>query len=296
MTATPSHPRFFQPRRFAFWLLVMFVANGAYITGGMVLTGLRIVPVATLVGIGTWTLFALPLLWFFRRLGILHQHGWSGLALAFAWGGLGAIYLALPANQAVFGLCAKLVSPEFCVKWGPALAGPINEESLKLIGVALLMLIVRGRIRSIAAVMALGALTGLGFQIVEDLVYTINEAARYSSPDELVPVLRMFFLRGVISGLWSHAAYTAVAAFGIGWFVARPERPLATRLLVVAAAFAAAWGLHFCWNAPLFVSESTPLPLMLLLLLAKGLLVVLVALALWRFARREAAAAPSPTS
>jgi len=48
----------------------------------------------------------------------------------------------ISANTALIDLIAKLGSPALADDWGPALAGPTNEETLKALGVLLLALIV----------------------------------------------------------------------------------------------------------------------------------------------------------
>ena len=169
-TAIPAmDPSFWQPRRAAFWLLAAFLAYGAWFTVAAFTPGFRTVPTTMVAGVIGWTLFTLPILGFFRKIGAFRLHPPAGFALAFAWGGLAAVFMAIPANQAVFGFCAKLVSTEFCATWGPAMAGPTNEEPLKLLGVALIVLMVRERFQSVLSVMVLGAMAGLGFQVVEDL-------------------------------------------------------------------------------------------------------------------------------
>jgi RsiW-degrading membrane proteinase PrsW (M82 family) len=286
-TATGRMDVFFQPRRAAFWLLLGFLACGVHATGMMIYSGLRVVPIATLLGVGLWTLYTLPILLFLRSLDIFEQHPRSGFVLAFAWGGLAAIFLAVPANGAVFSLSSKLVSPEFGVAWGAAMAGPTHEEPLKLLGVILLVLVARNQFRTILSVMALGAVTGLGFQVVEDLSYTINGAVNYWSTDQIAPVINMLVVRGVICGLWSHTAYTAVASFGIGYFVARPHAPLAQRLLVAAGALLLAWGMHFFWNSPLLSATLAHGPLIIAYFPLKGAPVIISLLLFWRVAQRE---------
>lgn len=279
----------FQPRQPAFWLFALLLAGGLYIAGMTVRSGFMVMPVAATLGLLVWALYTLPLLGLMRWLGVFRGQAAAPLVLAFAWGGLGAVYLAVPANQAVFSLAAKLVSPEFSHAWGAALAGPSDEEPLKLIGVVLLLLIAPGRFRSLSSIMALGALVGLGFQVVEDYFYTINGALIHPTTNQLEPVIQNLIVRGVLCGLWSHAAYSSVAAFGVGYFVARPDAPLARRVLVAAGALAAAWAMHGFWNSPLLASLMAGGWFFLYLPL-KGLPVVIAAALLWRVARRESAA------
>jgi RsiW-degrading membrane proteinase PrsW (M82 family) len=208
--------------------------------------------------------------------------------MAFAWGGLGAVYLALTANQAFFGILAKSFGPDFLQVWGAGIVGPTDEEPLKLIGVVLLVLIAPARFRSISAVMALGFLVGLGFQVVEDFFYTATGAMNHPNANQWEPVTQMLLVRGLLCGLWSHAAYTAVASFGVGYFVAHPEVSLPKRILVAVVAFIVAWAMHGFWNSPLLSSVLTG-NLILLYFPIKGLPVVLAAWLLWRVALREQA-------
>jgi RsiW-degrading membrane proteinase PrsW (M82 family) len=275
-----------QPRQPAFWLYCLLLLGGLHTVALMAIGGFTVMPLSTGLGLLVWTLYTLPPLGLFRKLGVFRGHIAAPFIMAFAWGGLGAVYLAVPANQAIFGLAAKLVSPEFSHAWGAAIAGPTNEEPLKLLGVVLLLLIAPGRFRTISSVMALGALVGLGFQVVEDYFYTINGALIHPSTNQVVPVVQNLIVRGILCGIWSHAAYSAVAAFGVGYFVARPETPLARRVWVAAGSLGGAWAMHSFWNSPLLASLMSG-GWFFLYLPIKGLPVVLSAILLWRVARRD---------
>ncbi len=288
-SASSSALPLFQPRQPAFWLYVLLLVGGLHTAGMMALGGFTVMPLSTGLGLLVWTLYTLPPLWLFRKLGLFRGQPATPFVMAFAWGGLGAVYLAVPANQAIFGLAAKLVSPEFSHAWGAAIAGPSDEEPLKLLGVVLLLLIAPGRFRTIPSIMALGALVGLGFQVVEDYFYTVNAALGHPSANQIEPVVQNLIVRGILCGLWSHAAYSAVAAFGVGYFVAHPEAPFARRLLVAAGSLGAAWAMHGFWNSPLLASLMGGTWFFLYLPL-KGLPVVLSAIILWRVARQESAA------
>ena len=126
----------------------------------------------------------------------------------------------------------------------------------------------------------------LGFQIVEDFYYTINGAMNHPNANQIEPVAQMMFVRGVLCGLWSHAAYTAVASFGIGNFVVRRDTPLAQRFFIAAAALIFAWSLHAFWNSP-FLSKLTEGTLIFFYFPLKGLPVLLAALLIWRMVSRE---------
>ncbi|WLQ40881.1 PrsW family intramembrane metalloprotease [Streptomyces laculatispora] len=279
---------FFQPRRAAFWLFVFFLVNGVFSMVSNFYVGYRVVPTAVVLATLVWALYALPFLLFFRSLDLFEQHPPLGFAMAFAWGGFAACYLAIPVNSAVESLSAKLFGPEFTKDWGPALAGPINEEILKLLGIVVLVMIARTQFRTILSVVVLGAMIGLGFQIVEDLLYSVNTAIQFPYTDQVVPVGLMFLVRGVFSGIWSHALYTSVAAFGIGYFITRRHKPLVQRTAVAVGAFALAWFLHFFWNSPWLQNiGGGGVGGVLVLSLLKGIPVLAVGYLLWRFAGHE---------
>ncbi|MED7948637.1 PrsW family intramembrane metalloprotease [Streptomyces sp. BE303] len=279
---------FFQPRRAAFWLYVFFLANGVFSMVSNFTLGFRIVPAAVVFATLLWTLYAVPFLLFFRSLDLFEQHPPLGFAMAFGWGGFAACYLALPVNSAVQSLSAKLFGPQFTAEWGPALAGPINEELLKLLGVVVLIMIARTQFRTILSVVAVGAMIGLGFQIVEDLLYSVNTAIQFPYANQIAPVGLMFLVRGVITGIWSHALYTSVAAFGIGYFVTRRHEPLVRRTAVAVGAFALAWSMHFFWNSPWLQDiGGGGVGGIVVLSLVKGLPILAVGYLLWKLAGRE---------
>lgn len=279
---------FFQPHRAAFWLLAALLVSGFVYIANLFALGVRVVPVTALLGLLVWALYALAFVGVFRFFDLLEQHSPVALALAFAWGGLGAVRLAAPANAAIQSLAAKLVSPEFVATWGPALAGPITEEFTKLVGVLLLILVARTQFRTELSVLIVGAMVGLGFQVVENLSYTVRAALSFPLENQWLPVLLNLGTRGLLSGLWSHAAYTTVAAYGVAWYLRHTERSRGLRIGIAVLCFGLAWGMHFVWNAPLLEDRFGNGPLGLsLLLVTKGLPVLLATVLVWRAAMRE---------
>ncbi len=279
---------FFQPQRAAFWLLAALILNGLFYTVSMFSLGFRVVPVTALLGLLVWGGYTAAFVLFFRTLDLLEQHPPEAYVLAFAWGGLGAVYFAAPANIAIQSLCAKLVSPEFVAVWGPAIAGPITEEFLKLAGVILLVLIARNQFETYLSVLIVGAMAGLGFQVIENLSYTVNSAVNFPLENQVYPVLYHLLMRGLLSGLWSHAAYTTIASFGVAWFLLNPQRSMAARIGCALFYFALAWAMHFIWNSPLLEDRfDDGFVGIALLLVVKGIPVVIAAAFVWRAAARE---------
>lgn len=282
---------FLQPRRAAFWLLVFFLANGLYSVVQLCLVSYSVVPQAMLVSLLVWTAYALPFLLFLRQLDVFEQQSRTAFVLAFAWGGLGAVYLAIPANDAIFALASKLGSPEFTGAWGAAIAGPTTEEFLKTCGIVLLVLVARTQFLTPLSVVATGAMVGLGFQIVENMVYSTNAAVAAINDDQVSPVMSTVLVRGFLCGLWSHAVYSAVAAYGVAQFMFRRHQPLAWRIGWFLAFYSLAWGLHAAWNSPLLAPIQAMAPFgPLLFIFAKGLPVLLVGIWIWRMALAQQSA------
>jgi RsiW-degrading membrane proteinase PrsW (M82 family) len=277
-----------QPREPAFWLLVSLIAIGVLRIGSMVGEAFRLYPTGSLLAITLLTLYAIPFFVFVYRLDLFEREPVTMVAAAFAWGGLAATWLALPGNQAIFGLASKLGSPDFAGRWGPALAAPPVEETLKILGVVLLVLIARDQFDSPLDGMVYGALVGLGFQVVEDFVYCINAITLSGGDGEIGPVLGTFVVRALV-GLWSHATYTAIAGYGVGYVASRRDRKLADRLLVAAACFAVAYSAHFIWNSPLLTDAFGEGAGIVLGLVLKGIPVVVLLVVMYRLARRQEA-------
>ncbi|XVV12583.1 PrsW family intramembrane metalloprotease [Actinoplanes sp. CA-131856] len=275
---------FYQPRRAAFWLFVLFLINGVFAFATEVYGGVQVVPTTVFLALVVWGLYTTVPLWFFHRyLDLFTQHPALGFVLAFAWGGFAATYLARAANSALLSILAKTGGSDFANKWGAAIAGPTTEELLKVLGVILLVLIARTQFRTLLSVVSIGVLVGLGFQVIEDFDYTLSVAVAYPGPDEIAPVYQMLLARGVASGLWSHALFTSITALGVGYFVTRRNKPLSIRLLVAVGCFLLGYGFHFFWNSPLLpAADIFALPL-------RGLPLLLLGALLWRLAGREEA-------
>jgi protease PrsW len=182
---------------------------------------------------------------------------WSGAALA--WGGTAATGCALLANQGLTGLWAKGAGVGFAANWSASLTAPLNEEILKLCGVILVALAAPSVIRGPVDGMIIGALTGLGFQAVENVTYGLNAIVLTGATDPDRAVLNSFGLRVGMTGLGSHWTMTAVAGAGIGYFVlyARQRlgqtgslRPPRRGVLAACACLATAMGMHLLFDAP----------------------------------------------
>jgi RsiW-degrading membrane proteinase PrsW (M82 family) len=193
---------------------------------------------------------------------------WS--AAAVIWGATAATGAALSANEGLTGLWAKAAGVGFASNWSAALTAPVNEELLKVAGVALIALAAPRVIRVPVDGMIYGALAGLGFQVMENFTYALNTIPLTGATDPGVAVVVSTVVRVGLTGVGSHWTMTAVAGAGVGYLAARGLRGGALR---AAACLAVAMAMHLLFDAPG--------PSLAVLLKVLGNVVVVLAFYLW---------------
>jgi RsiW-degrading membrane proteinase PrsW (M82 family) len=169
------------------------------------------------------------------------QPSWV-LPAAMAWGvGVAALAAAPVNNRLLAALVAAAGEPA-----GHALAaragGPLVEETLKGLGLVLLLVLRPGALRTARDGAVLGALIGLGFELVENQHYLTLAAVQAGVPG----LVRGVWVRGILGGL-KHAVFTAITGAGLGW--ARQAAAPRARLFVPLGAFVAAVIQHGVWNS-----------------------------------------------
>jgi RsiW-degrading membrane proteinase PrsW (M82 family) len=267
----------------AFWVVMILLLLGAARMTQLAGRFFTAYPKATLTAVLLFALLAVPFWLFVSELDFLEREPTGLRVLAFAWGGLVATAVSIPGSAALDDLVAKLGSPHLAADWGAALAGPTVEETAKTLGVVAIVLIARAQVNSVLDGVVYGAMVGLGFQIVENIVYAIGAVAFAGQGDQVQPVVATFLLRGILAGIWSHTLFGALAGAGIGYLVVRRERAPAHRIGVAALAFLGAWAAHMLWNSPLLSDGlGNGAPAMLAGLLLKGLPPLLLILLLVR--------------
>ena len=231
----------------------------------------------TVISSGIWLAYAVVLLSLFispaRRAQIL------GLAvvLALAWGGLAATDFAARANGAV-GQIVVNSSATLDSGWANVYVAPIIEETLKMLGILLLVFLPGARRLGATAGMVLGALVAASFQVVENEVYTLQ--GMFDSPDSPGGALvEALFVRGVV-GVFSHVVYSAAIGAAIGWLIAGPRDQRLRRLGATIGVFVVMVLLHSWSNWTAREEEG----IMYLLTMGVGLIVLLATL---RFARSQ---------
>lgn len=113
------------------------------------------------------------------------------------------------------------------------------EETAKLTGVALVLWYIRSRMRGPLDGLVIGFFVGLGFEVVEDALYTFTTGVTGNIGIAVLQVIAR-----TISGFGLHNLWTAIAACGLAAFMLRGRRGAVLGL----GCFAIATVLHFLWD------------------------------------------------
>jgi len=241
------HGRFFQPRLPVFWLYVGIVGLTGIVAVGEQNLFREMSPSGWALSWVLVAVYAAPVALLVYVLDLYEREPIPLLVAAFAWGAVAATTLSAIGNAGWSMVVARLGGPELATRWSAAITAPIVEETLKGLGVVLIVLIVREEVDDRMDGFVYGALCGLGFAVVEDVFYFVAVFG-----GEVRGVLEGFFVRVIASGLYSHVLYTGLVGMAIGIVATRrDDRPLGTRLRSAFPFVAAAVIGHFLWNSPI---------------------------------------------
>ena len=192
-------------------------------------------------------LYAVPVFALVYLLDLYEREPISLVVAALVWGGVGATTLSILGNGGWGLVFLNVLGPEVMANWAAALTAPWVEEITKALAVVFIYLIARREVDDILDGFVYGAMAGLGFLLVEDVLYFMGTFGGTTEG-----ILTGFYLRVVASGLYGHVLYSGLAGMGIAYFVARRGHvPSARRYGVAIGLFLAAVLGHFIWNSPL---------------------------------------------
>ena len=126
------------------------------------------------------------------------------------------------------------------------LLSPITEELLKYTAVFVLCTMVF-RIRRPIEAVAVGIAVGFGFSAIENTTYVI-QGALDSLDSDLTGALLGIGVR-VLAGPWGHSIYTGLAAWGLGVFLCRTDKPFGWRASRLIGWYLLGYGLHAFFNS-----------------------------------------------
>lgn len=192
--------------------------------------------------------------WVLRRIRPVRDPSLHACLAAVSWGLTAATAAGLLANGNLLSLWSKGLGLAFAGVWGAALTAPLNEEVLKLAGVVLVAVAFPRAVRGPVDGFTIGSLSGLGFEVMENFVYTMNAVVQSGGTGGMVPVVQTTIVRVGLTGLGSHWAMSAVAGTAIGLSAAAAWRPGPRRALGAALLVLLAMALHWVLDSPLMGS------------------------------------------
>jgi RsiW-degrading membrane proteinase PrsW (M82 family) len=220
-----------------FGLCMMFTA---LYTGLTFAQGPWVFTLAVFLASTTALPYGLLLMWLDRN----EQEPLVLLAAAFMWGAVVSTAISLVANTS-FGIFAMgLVGhPGLASQMTASFSAPLFEEGTKGIALIFLFFLFRRHFDNVLDGMLYGALIGLGFAWLENILYYVQASG---SGDGAMGMLKLTYLRGVVNGLSSHVTYTGLTGMGFG--LVRILRKGVLRWLLVPVFWGLAMFAHFLWN------------------------------------------------
>ncbi len=249
---TPTRPRWghkvslWQWREPAFWLFALLLLGG--IVGSLLLQAqfAEISPDGLALSWFLILLYAVPMFLLVYLLDLYEREPLSLVFSALLWGAFTSTVLSLIASAGWESLAFDLLG-DSALEWGAAVIAPPVEEILKGCGIVFIALVARGEIDDLLDGFVYGAMVGLGFTVVEDVLYFIGVFG-----GSVGGILEGFFLRVVASGLYGHVLYSGLFGIAVAYFVTRRgTRPLSRRLFVAGGLILIAMLTHALWNSPL---------------------------------------------
>lgn len=197
------------------------------------------------------------------------------------------------ANESLRTLMQKRLDDAFVRDWYSALVGPWTEEPVKALGLVIIVGLAARQITTVVDGLVYGALIGLGFQVAENIVGTIDDVLDISAGRGAM-VVDYWLWRGLGQGLWSHAVYTAIVGAAVAYAV-NSSASRGRRAAVCGLGLVAACALHFLWNAPWWNPDHAQPVAAAVIYLVKGLpaLALVVVLAVVARAREVEWFAPA---
>lgn len=165
------------------------------------------------------TIIPVSILWFLDRRE--PESRWL-YVIAILWGGLMAVGLALPLNLIIFKLVDAYlqVHPDLqatlgdnaMLTLGAPIAGPLDEEITKGLGVLLLFWLLKSEFDNVRDGFIYGALVGIGFNLFESALYVAQSSMMWG----FAPWGLQLGLRHSLLGFGGHALFTGLFGLFLG--------------------------------------------------------------------------------
>jgi protease PrsW len=254
----PSEPQISQPRwgyqtslwqigQPSFWLFLLLLVGCGLVIVLLQAGFLGMTPLGWVLSWLLLLIYAVPVFIFVYVLDLYEREPVSLIVAALLWGALAATTMSILGNQGWALVVFDVLDFETATRWVAALTAPFVEEITKGMGVVLIYLMARREVDDVMDGFVYGAMAGLGFTIIEDVFYFVNQFG-----GTFEGVLQGFYVRVVAGGLYGHVLYSGLFGIGVAYFVSRrQEASFWRRFAVAAALIAAAIFAHFLWNSPM---------------------------------------------
>lgn len=167
------------------------------------------------------------------------------LAVAFFWGALVAVGIAIIVNSIGIDLVAAAFGEETADLYGLSISAPLVEEGAKALALFILFFWKRDEFDGVLDGIVYASMVGLGFAMTENIKYYAVAVAEGSA-------FGTFVVRGMFSP-YAHPLFTSMTGIGLG--VASQSGRRAVRLGLPLVGLALAVVLHSIWNTSLFFSD-----------------------------------------
>ena len=278
---SPAAAKVWQPTRPLYWVLCALIAAAAAIPVVQVLKSPPPTDPAAEVPAYLILVAQLAALWAIAWLVArrMRQQTVGMRILAIVVGATIALSLAV--------LVSSIVSAAvgiFGMEAPPAVIAPLSEDTSRLLGVLLLLVLAsRSRITALDGAV-LGFLVGTGFEVMENLLYAVQAGGGGES-------LRSMLLRSLF-GFGLHPMWTAISGAVLAACLGRLQRGERARWGTLVITLLGVMVLHGMWDAaPLFADSVLPATISLVTVSYAATITAFILVA--RGARREALAAGS---
>jgi protease PrsW len=169
------------------------------------------------------------------------------LAVAFLWGAMVAVGIAIIVNTLGISLVQSALGPEAADLYGLSISAPLVEEGAKALALLILFFWKRDEFDGVLDGIVYASMVGLGFAMTENIKYyavAVMEGRTFGT----------FVVRGMFSP-YAHPLFTSMTGIGLG--IASHARSRAMRLAMPAVGFILAAVLHSIWNTSLFFSDRS---------------------------------------
>ncbi|SEQ83486.1 PrsW family intramembrane metalloprotease [Microlunatus flavus] len=221
------------PRSALTWVTTVVLGLGALVIAGVFVAfgGLGPVALVTFLAALAFPVILLVIFWLDRYEPEPARYRLAALG----WGGVVAVILSFVVESAASFVTGQESFVSFAV------VAPVVEETGKGLFLVAVVLLRRQQIHGLLDGVVYGALVGVGFAFVEDILYYLS-ALQQEGPAGLTATV---VLRGVMSP-FAHPLFTS--ATGLGFGIGLTSRSRAKQVVAPVLGFLTAVALHGIWN------------------------------------------------